>query len=131
MTIIVAMIISKLGEKGKPWKNIIDVLNDVVMAGIMYIMWLVPIGVASLISEAIFTMDTDMEETMNQVAWYFATVFIGLMVQVNRITTGSRMKHCRSTQCTEQRVTVQRAALFRHATQNRYKRVTTTFCLVI
>lgn len=80
VAIIVAMIISKLGEKGKPLKNIIDVLNDIVMAGIMYIMWFVPFGVASLISKAIFAMDTDLEETMNQVAWYFATVFIGLMI---------------------------------------------------
>jgi Na+/H+-dicarboxylate symporter len=74
------MIISKLGETGKPLKNIIDVLNDIVMAGIMYIMWFVPFGVASLISKAIFAMDTNLEETMNQVAWYFATVLIGLMI---------------------------------------------------
>lgn len=80
VAIIIALIISKLGEKAKSLKNLIDALNDVVMKAIMYIMWFVPFGVASLISKAIYDMDTNLGDTMEQVAWYFATVFIGLMI---------------------------------------------------
>ena len=80
VAIIMALIISKLGEKAKSLKNLIDALNDVVMKAIMYIMWFVPFGVASLISKAIYDMNTDLGDTMEQVAWYFATVLIGLMI---------------------------------------------------
>ena len=80
VAIVIALIIAKLDEKVRSLKNVIDAMNEVVMKAIMYIMWFVPFGVASLIAKAIFAMDTSFGETIGQVAWYFATVMIGLLI---------------------------------------------------
>lgn len=83
VSILVAMILNQLNGDDKKVENLLQLIvevNEVVMFCIGKIILLVPVGVASLIAGCIYEMEGDVSVTLKKMAWYNATVLIGLFI---------------------------------------------------
>ncbi|XP_029295980.1 excitatory amino acid transporter 1-like [Cottoperca gobio] len=78
-SICFGLIISSMGEQGKPLKDFFDCLNEVIMRLVAIIMWYAPIGILFLIAGKIVEMD-DIASMGSQLAMYTVTVICGLLV---------------------------------------------------
>ncbi|KAK6179691.1 hypothetical protein SNE40_011996 [Patella caerulea] len=78
-SIALGITIIKLGEKGKPLKDLFDSLNEATMKLIYVVIWYSPIGVMFLVAAKVVEMD-DPEKTFQQLAYYFLTVMAGLTI---------------------------------------------------
>ncbi len=78
-SIVTGIAIAALGEPAKPLLMFFTSLADVILQVTRWIIWLSPVGVCFLIAGQIVIMD-DIGETFASLAWYFATVMIGLII---------------------------------------------------
>ncbi|XP_010774376.1 excitatory amino acid transporter 1-like [Notothenia coriiceps] len=78
-SICFGLIISSMGEQGRPLKDFFDCLNEAIMRLVAIIMWYAPIGILFLIAGKIVEMD-DISSMGGQLAMYTVTVMCGLLV---------------------------------------------------
>ncbi|KAI9521872.1 Excitatory amino acid transporter 1 [Dissostichus eleginoides] len=78
-SICFGLIISSMGEQGRPLKDFFDCLNEAIMRLVAIIMWYAPIGILFLIAGKIVEMD-DISSMGGQLAMYTVTVICGLLV---------------------------------------------------
>ncbi|ESO88194.1 hypothetical protein LOTGIDRAFT_71933, partial [Lottia gigantea] len=78
-SIALGICIIKLGEKGKPLKDLFDSLNEATLKLILVVIWYSPVGVMFLVAAKVVEMD-DPEKTFQQLAYYFLTVMAGLFI---------------------------------------------------
>jgi len=76
-SLILGVAISSAGEKGKPFVTFFESFNAIMMKITGWIMHLAPIGVFALMAYTIGTMGLSV---VRPLAWYMATVIIGLSI---------------------------------------------------
>ncbi|XP_041476050.1 excitatory amino acid transporter 1-like [Lytechinus variegatus] len=72
-------VLGRLGEKGAPFKAVVESIMECVMVIVGYIIWLSPIGVFFLVLGKILSMD-DWALVFQQIGMYSATVILGLLI---------------------------------------------------
>ncbi|XP_063963128.1 excitatory amino acid transporter 1-like [Lytechinus pictus] len=72
-------VLGRLGEKGVPFKAVVESIMECVMVIVGYIIWLSPIGVFFLVLGKILSMD-DWALVFQQIGMYSATVILGLLI---------------------------------------------------
>ncbi|KAL9964503.1 hypothetical protein ACROYT_G028154 [Oculina patagonica] len=78
-SIVFGIVLGRLREKGKPLVKFFSSLNEAIMMIVLFIMWLAPIGVCSLVAARIAAMD-DIVEAMGKLGLYMVTVLCGFLV---------------------------------------------------
>ncbi|XP_066934070.1 excitatory amino acid transporter 3-like [Clytia hemisphaerica] len=78
-SIVVGLMLGKMGKKGRVFVDWMIVLNDIVMELVGWVMWYSPIGIWSLISAKFASMN-DIEGTFEKLALYMVTVIVGLII---------------------------------------------------
>ncbi|XP_062566675.1 excitatory amino acid transporter-like [Saccostrea cucullata] len=73
------MILSKMGEKGKPMVEFFAILNHIIMEMVNIIMWYSPIGIMFLVCGKILDIE-DPSEMMQRLGMYMLTVILGLFI---------------------------------------------------
>lgn len=71
-------ILGTLGAKGKVVIDFFTAVFEVIMRLVSGVMWLTPIGISSVIAGKILAVD-DLGLVMSQLAWFIATVLIGVV----------------------------------------------------
>lgn len=80
LAIIIAGLMTKLGDKVRPIKVLVDAFSEIILLAVHYIMWAVPVGVMSLIAKCIYEMEGDIMNLVKSLGLYMATVMIGLLI---------------------------------------------------
>ena len=78
-SIVVGLLLGKMGKKGRVFVDWMIVLNDIVMEMVGWVMWYSPIGIWSLIVAKFASMD-NIEQTFQSLALYMVTVIVGLII---------------------------------------------------
>lgn len=77
--LIFGTVLGTMGEKAKILVNIFTVIFDAVMKMVVGVMWLMPIGICSVITGKIISVD-DIALVMSQLAWFIVTVLLGVFI---------------------------------------------------
>lgn len=67
-----------MGQKGKVVIDFFTAIFEVIMRMVSGVMWLTPFGISSVIAGKILDVD-DLGLVMSQLAWFIATVLIGVV----------------------------------------------------
>ena len=78
-SIVVGLLLGRMGKKGRVFVDWMIVLNDIVMEMVGWVMWYSPVGIWSLIVAKFASMD-NIEETFQSLALYMVTVIVGLII---------------------------------------------------
>lgn len=78
-SIVVGLLLGKMGKKARVFVDWMIVLNDIVMQMVGWVMWYSPVGIWSLIVAKFASMD-DIEQTFQSLALYMVTVIVGLII---------------------------------------------------
>ena len=76
--LIFGSVLGSVGEKGQPLIEAFKVMDHVIMKMIGAVMWLTPVGVASLITGKLLTLD-DVGSMSSQLGLFVLTVLIGVL----------------------------------------------------
>ncbi|XP_041356698.1 excitatory amino acid transporter 3-like [Gigantopelta aegis] len=77
-SIALGIILGKMGEKGKPLKDLFDCLCEATMKLVHIVIWYSPIGVMFLVAAKVVEME-DIERTFKQLLFYMITIMCGLI----------------------------------------------------
>lgn len=77
---VLGITLAKIGEEGRPMTNFFQAMMSAMMTITTWVIWLSPVGIFFLVASKIVEMD-DFGQTMSQMGMYFATVFIGIIIQ--------------------------------------------------
>jgi len=80
-SIAFGLVLTKMGDKGKPLIDFFKCLNDATMMLVGIVILYSPIGVGFLICAKLVEMD-DIGETLSQIGMYFLTVMCGLTIHM-------------------------------------------------
>ena len=78
-SIVVGLLLGKMGKKARVFVDWMVVLNEIVMQMVGWVMWYSPVGIWSLIVAKFASMD-DIEKTFQSLALYMVTVIVGLII---------------------------------------------------
>lgn len=78
-SLVVGVILGKMGKKGRIFVTWMTTLNDIVMEMVTLVMWYSPIGIWSLIAEKFASME-NIDGTFESLAKYMLTVIGGLII---------------------------------------------------
>ncbi|XP_035699032.1 excitatory amino acid transporter 1-like [Branchiostoma floridae] len=79
-SIALGVILSTMGEAGRPLINFFDSLNDATMRLVWVVMWYSPIGITFLIAGKIIEMYDDLSALAGALGLYTITVLVGLAI---------------------------------------------------
>ena len=77
--------LSSIGPKGQPLLDILIAFNDVIAKMTSWIINLAPIAITFALTASIIDID-DPKETFSKLAWYIATVLIGIVVHAGLLS---------------------------------------------
>ncbi|CAJ0915043.1 unnamed protein product, partial [Mesorhabditis belari] len=78
--IVFGIVISRVGAAGRPLRDLFKAIDLVITKMVTIIMWIGPIGIASLIASKILGI-SDLGGTVKMLGLYMLTVIIGLLIQ--------------------------------------------------
>ncbi|CAJ0572313.1 unnamed protein product, partial [Mesorhabditis spiculigera] len=78
--IVLGIVISRVGAKARPLRNLFKSLDVVITRMVTLIMWIGPVGIASLIASKMLSIP-NLAETARMLAMYMLTVIAGLAIQ--------------------------------------------------
>jgi len=78
--LVFGTVLNSLGKRGAIVAEFFSVVDEVVLKIVTGIMWLSPVGVASVIIGKILSVEETLTEVMSTLAWFIFTCVIGVMI---------------------------------------------------